>query len=294
MFITIEENKRLIRSHKGSLIMEQVEENFYFINDQKIPTEQNVLFDKLEEKNIYEVIRVQQGIPLFLEDHLERFRASAAATGLLLNDSDTALTKRIYQLVSLNHIANKNIKLILNATKGLLIFFTTSIYPPQDYYLNGMHTTLLKLERTDPNVKILRKDYQQAVLAERKKQQAHEVLLVDQTDHVTEGSRSNLFIVKNNALYTSPAKNVLLGIVRKKTLELCTKLNIEVREETIAVSKLSEIDGAFITGTGNNILPIKSIGEVLLHSTTNPIIKTLMTEYENLVETYINEHKPVH
>ena len=274
--------------------MEQVEETFYFINNQKIPTEQNTIFDELDGKNIYEVIRVQQGVPLFLEDHLERFRASAAATGLQLNDSDTVLTNRIYHLVSLNHVINKNIKIILNAKKGLLIFFTTSIYPPQDYYLNGMHTTLLKLERTDPNVKTLRKDYQQAVLAERKKQQAHEVLLVDQTDHVTEGSRSNLFIVKNNKLYTSPAKNVLLGIVRKKTLELCTKLNFDVREETIAVSKLPEIDGAFITGTGNNILPIKSIGEVPLHSTTNPIIKTLMTEYANLVETYIIEHQPAH
>ncbi|SDQ22470.1 aminotransferase class IV [Carnobacterium viridans] len=274
--------------------MEQVEENFYFINDQKIPTEQNALFDELEGKNIYEVIRVQQGIPLFLEDHLERFRASAVATGLQLNDSDTVLTKRIYHLVSLNHVVNKNIKLILNATKGLLIFFTTSIYPPQDYYLNGMHTTLLKLERTDPNVKVLRTDYQKAVLAERKKQRAHEVLLVDQTDHVTEGSRSNLFIVKNNILYTSPAKNVLLGIVRKKTLELCTNLNFTVREETIAVSKLPEIDGAFITGTGNNILPINSIGELPLHSTTNSIIKTLMTEYAHLVETYIIEHQPTH
>ena len=274
--------------------MEQVEETFYFINDQKIPTEQNALFDELEGKNIYEVIRVQQGVPLFLEDHLERFRASAAATGLHLNDSDTVLTKRIYHLVSLNHVINKNIKIILNAEKGLLIFFTTSIYPPQDYYLNGMHTTLLKLERTDPNVKTLRKDYQQVVLAERKKQLAHEVLLVDQTDHVTEGSRSNLFIVKNNQLYTSPAKNVLLGIVRKKTLELCTNLNFTVREETIAVSELPEIDGAFITGTGNNILPIKSIEKVPLHSTTNPIIKTLMTEYAHLVETYIIEHQVAH
>ncbi|MER2173891.1 MAG: aminotransferase class IV [Carnobacterium sp.] len=274
--------------------MEQVEETFYFIDDQKKPTKQNAIFDELEGKNIYEVIRVQQGIPLFLEDHLERFRASAAATGLHLKDSDKVLTKRIYHLISLNHVINKNIKLILNDTKGLLIFFTTSIYPPQDYYLNGMHTTLLKLERTDPNVKILRKDYQQAVLAERKKQQAHEVLLVDQTDHVTEGSRSNLFIVKNNKLYTSPAKNVLLGIVRKKTLELCIKLNFDVREETIAVSKLPEIDGAFITGTGNNILPIKSIGEIPLRSTTNSIIKTLMTEYATLVETYIIEHQPAH
>jgi branched-chain amino acid aminotransferase len=247
----------------------------------------------LEGKTIYEVIRVQQGIALFLEDHLERFKASAAATDLFLKDSDTAITQRIYQLISINQVTHKNIKLILNASKGLLIFFTKTVYPPQAYYLNGMHTTLFKMERTDPTIKTLRNDYQKAVLAEREKQQAYEVLLVDQTDHVTEGSRSNLFIVKNNKLYTSPAKNVLLGIVRKKTLALCAMLGFEVIEENISVSKLVGIDGAFITGTGNNILPIQSIGELTLHSTNNPIIKALMSEYTNLVATYINEHQAI-
>lgn len=271
--------------------MEQVEETFYFINDQKTAVENSTIFNQLDGKMIYEVIRVQEGIALFLEDHLERFKASAAATGLNLKDSDAVITQRIYQLISENQITHKNIKLILNASKGLLIFFTKTVYPPQNYYLNGMHTTLLKLERTDPNIKTLRNNYQKTVLAEREKQQAYEVLLVDQTDHITEGSRSNLFIVKNNTLYTSPAKNVLLGIVRKKTLALCKKLGFEVREETIPVSKLPEIDGAFITGTGNNLLPIQTIGNLTIHSTKNPIIKALMSEYTNLVERYIKDHK---
>ncbi|WP_035051410.1 aminotransferase class IV [Carnobacterium pleistocenium] len=271
--------------------MEQVEEIFYFINDQKTPVEDTTVFNHLEGKTIYEVIRVQQGIALFLADHLERFKASAAATGLSLKDSDTVITQRIYQLISENQVTHKNIKLILNTSKGLLIFFTKTVYPPQAYYLNGMHTTLFKMERIDPTIKTLRNDYQKAVLAEREKQQAYEVLLVDQTNHVTEGSRSNLFIVKDSKLYTSPAKNVLLGIVRKKTLALCETLGFEVVEENISVSKLTEIDGAFITGTGNNILPIQSIGDLQLNSTTNPIIKALMREYTNLVEAYIQEQQ---
>lgn len=271
--------------------MEQVEEIFYFINDQKTPVEDTTVFNHLEGKTIYEVIRVQQGIALFLADHLERFKASAAATGLSLKDSDTVITQRIYQLISGNQVTHKNIKLILNASKGLLLFFTKTVYPPQAYYLNGMHTTLFKMERIDPTIKTLRNDYQKAVLAEREKQQAYEVLLVDQTNHVTEGSRSNLFIVKDSKLYTSPAKNVLLGIVRKKTLALCETLGFEVVEENISVSKLTEIDGAFITGTGNNILPIQSIGDLQLNSTTNPIIKALMREYTNLVEAYIQEQQ---
>ena len=273
--------------------MEQVEEIFYFINDQKTPVEDTTVFNHLEGKTIYEVIRVQQGIALFLADHLERFKASAAATGLSLKDSDTVITQRIYQLISGNQVTHKNIKLILNASKGLLLFFTKTVYPPQAYYLNGMHTTLFKMERIDPTIKTLRNDYQKAVLAEREKQQAYEVLLVDQTNHVTEGSRSNLFIVKDSKLYTSPAKNVLLGIVRKKTLALCETLGFEVVEENISVSKLTEIDGAFITGTGNNILPIQSIGDLQLNSTTNPIIKALMCEYTNLVEAYIQEQQTI-
>lgn len=274
--------------------MEQVEQSFYFINNDKITTNDVAIFNQLEGKNIYEVIRVQQGIPLFLEDHLERFKKSASAVGLSLIESDKTLTHRIYQLISINQVKNQNIKLILNQTAGLLIFFTHSVYPPQDYYLNGMHTTLLKLERPDPNIKVLRNDYQQTVLAEREKQQAYEVLLVDHQDHVTEGSRSNLFIVNNGRVYTSPAKNVLLGIVRKKTLLLCAALGFEVIEENLFVSQLSEVDGAFITGTGNNILPIQSIGELTLHSTTNPVIKALMKEYANLVETYIKEQQTTH
>ncbi|MGB7461214.1 MAG: branched-chain amino acid aminotransferase, partial [Carnobacterium jeotgali] len=62
--------------------MEQVEETFYFINDQKEATENRTIFNQLDGKMIYEVIRVQQGVALFLEDHLERFKASAAATNL--------------------------------------------------------------------------------------------------------------------------------------------------------------------------------------------------------------------
>jgi len=257
--------------------MEQVEQAFYFINNDLKSTADARVFSQLDGKNIYEVIRVQQSIPLFLEDHLDRFKKSAAATGLNLTDFDK--------------VSNQNIKMILNQSAGLLIFFTRSIYPPQDYYINGMHTTLLKLERPDPNIKILRKEYQQVVLDEREKQHAYEVLLVDQQDHVTEGSRSNLFIVHNKKIYTSPANNVLLGIIRKKTLLLCNILGIDVVEETIPVKKLNEIDGAFITGTGNNILPIRSIGDRVLNSTKDPVIQALMIEYDQLVETYIKEHK---
>ena len=117
------------------------------------------------------------------------------------------------------------------------------------------------------------------------------MLLVDQEDNLTEGSRSNLFIVKGDKLYTSPAKNVLLGIVRSKVVDICRQQQIDIIEQKIPVSELNTIDGAFISGTGNDILPIASINNIALESIKNPIILTIMREYYRLVNQYIVSKK---
>ena len=57
--------------------MEYVEQKYYYHNDQEVSTDNLHPFEQLTGKNVYEVIRVREGIPLFLEDHLRRFRAFA-------------------------------------------------------------------------------------------------------------------------------------------------------------------------------------------------------------------------
>ena len=144
--------------------MEYVEQKFYYHNDQEVSTDNLHPFEQLTGKNVYEVIRVREGIPLFLEDHLRRFRAFALAVGIPLTDSDDILINRLYQLIDKNGASDQNIKLIWNKDIGLLAFFTKSSYPPASYYQNGIKTTLLNLEREDPNIKIQRKEYQKTVL----------------------------------------------------------------------------------------------------------------------------------
>lgn len=271
--------------------MEYVEQNLYYYNDKEQSTDNLHPFEQLTEKNVYEVIRVKEGIPLFLEDHLRRFRTSALYVGNPLTDSDNTLISRLYQLINKNSAFDQNIKLIWNKDIGLLAFFTKSFYPPTSYYQSGIKTTLLNLEREDPNIKLQREEYQKTVLAKREKTGAYEVLLVDQEDNLTEGSRSNLFIVKGDKLYTSPAKNVLLGIVRSKVVDICRQQQIDIIEQKIPVSELNTIDGAFISGTGNDILPIASINNIALESIKNPIILTIMREYYRLVNQYIVSKK---
>lgn len=273
--------------------MEYVEQNFYYHNDKIQSTDNLHPFEKLTGKNVYEVIRVREGIPLFLEDHLRRFRAFAGSVGLPLTDSDDILINRLYQLIDKNGAFDQNIKLIWNKDMGLLAFFTKSPYPPARYYQTGIKTTLLNLEREDPNIKIQREAYQKTVLAEREKTGSYEVLLVDHEGNVTEGSRSNLFIVKGDKLYTPPAKNVLLGIVRSKVVAICQQQQIDIIEQNIPVTELNSIDGAFISGTGNDVLPIASIDSIKLASVKSPIISSIMHEYDRLVKEYIASKKDI-
>ena len=273
--------------------MEYVEQNFYYHNDKIQSTDTLHPFEKLTGKNVYEVIRVREGIPLFLEDHLRRFRAFAGSVGLPLTDSDDILINRLYQLIDKNGAFDQNIKLIWNKDMGLLAFFTKSLYPPASYYQTGIKTTLLNLEREDPNIKIQREAYQKTVLAEREKTGSYEVLLVDHEGNVTEGSRSNLFIVKGDKLYTPPAKNVLLGIVRSKIVAICQQQQIDIIEQNIPVTELNTIDGAFISGTGNDVLPIASIDSIKLDSIKRPIISSIMHEYDRLVKQYIASKKDI-
>lgn len=62
------------------------------------------------------------------------------------------------------------------------------------YYEEGIATSLFRIERLDPNIKLVRSDYQKAVLQERADKGVYELLLVDGNEQITEGSRTNVFL----------------------------------------------------------------------------------------------------
>ncbi len=51
------------------------------------------------------------------------------------------------------------------------------------------------------------------------------------------------------------------------------------------------MDGAFITGTSINVLPIKNIDDIVLDSASNEIVKKVSDLYLNEVNLNINQNK---
>ena len=74
-------------------------------------------------------------------------------------------------------------------------------------------------------------------------------LLVDADDTLLEGSRGNLFLVRDGVLLTPPADGrVLPGVTRARLIELAGELGVAVREEPLAFERLAEADEVLLTG----------------------------------------------
>lgn len=269
-------------------------EKFYLVNGELKSTGDLKIFNKIN-KPIYEVIRIIDGVPLFLEEHLERMRESASLLDYKINKTNSEIKKDIKRLILENQIKNLNVKLICTDVEGMgqvfLSCFIKSFYPPEEYYKKGVHTTLFHYERQNPNVKVQISAFNMEVAKRLKEKKVFEALLVSKAGYILEGSRSNIFFVKGDKLYTAPKEAVLLGITRKHIFQVCEELGIKIIEENIHVGDLDKLDGAFMTGTSVNVLPISTIDHIYLDSVNNKMVKEINNAYVNKVMKYIKSKK---
>lgn len=241
----------------------------------------------MEEKVIYEVLRIIDGKPVFLEAHIKRMENSFKLVGekFPLNYND--IFKQISELVRNENKEIGNIKLTYGLnSKEFKVFFINHSYPTDEMYEKGVKTILYFGERTNPNAKIVNDDFRSKVNAEIEKNKAFEAVLVDRNGFITEGSKSNIFMVKGKELITSPVKAVLPGVTRGEIIKLAQKIGIKVREEKFNYKDIDKLDGMFISGTSPKVLPISHVGEIKLNP-QNDIINQISQEYNNEIKRYL-------
>jgi branched-chain amino acid aminotransferase len=208
---------------------------------------------------------------------------------------DQEIIGDIKKLIEANNVKNLNVKLLSAYEEGkketFLAYFIESYYPDEKVYREGIHTILYHYERKNPNAKVLNVSFKDEVNKKIKEMNAFEALLVNKEGYITEGSRSNMFFVRGEKVFTAPKGEVLLGVTRKHIINVCKELNIDVVEENINIKDLDKIDGGFMSGTSVNVLPISSIDDKKYSSADNNLIKAIQDGYLNLVKNYIEEKK---
>jgi branched-subunit amino acid aminotransferase/4-amino-4-deoxychorismate lyase len=105
---------------------------------------------------------------------------------------------------------------------------------------------------------------------------SYDALLVNRSEYITEGSRTNFFCVDKTAIVTPNEDGILLGVMRKVVLKVAEQNNIEVICKDIRLGDIKNYDAAFVTSTSSKIMPVRSIDNISigpLSSTLDILIK---------------------
>lgn len=245
-------------------------------------------------ESVYEVIRIINGVPLFFEDHIRRLNDTAKMRGKSIPYKLQEIRQQILQLVELNHSFMGNVKLVFNYSNSgkkspdLLVYFIEHHYPSQNQYREGVSALLFFAERDYPSAKIINQKLRSVIFKKLIDTGIYEAVLVNQNGFITEGSRSNVFLIKDEKVFTAPDGTVLSGIARKYILQSCSDQNIELSFERIHFEQISNFDAAFISGTSPGLLPLNEIGSLKMEW-SNKIIKVLNKAYNTIVKQYIQD-----
>ncbi|HCM48186.1 MAG TPA: branched chain amino acid aminotransferase [Colwellia sp.] len=108
-----------------------------------------------------------------------------------------------------------------------------------------------------------------------------EGVALDINNMVSEGAGQNLFLVRNNIIYTPPGTaSILQGLTRDAVFFLAKQLGYEVREESIAREALYLADEFFMCGTATEVVPVKSVdGLPVGNGSRGPITKAIQEAF---------------
>lgn len=252
-----------------------------------------IKMDTSSGKAAYEVLRIIKGVPLFYQEHYDRMDKTYRSIGQSLKLSAGQLKDNIKELLIANKNDSCNVKVVVFHEDGeqrQLVYICKSHYPSEHEIEAGVRTGLFRIVRQNPNAKLINQAYKDAVNAKMLEGGYFEVILTDSADRLTEGSRSNLFIVKGENIVTAPGDFVLKGITRRYVFEACRNAGFEVTEQFVCADGLSDMDGAFLSGTSIKVLPVSKIDNIDLNSSVNPVITAVRLEYDKLLEKYIDDN----
>lgn len=255
--------------------------NNFILNGELQPVES---FDNslvYEGNSVYEVIRMTGGNPVFFDDHMERLSASLDLQKKRPLADVKTLKKSINILKRTARKKEINLKIIFNyngSSANYMVYFIEPGYPKAEQYLKGVKGILFNAQRKEPESKVINHKLRSSIYHKLIQEGAYEALLVDEKNMITEGSRSNIFFLKNDTLTTAPENIILSGITRKYILEICHEKQIKVLMECVNVDDIGNYDSIFMTGTSPMVLPFCCIGDKSF-SVKSPLIKQLRQLY---------------
>jgi branched-chain amino acid aminotransferase len=259
---------------------------FFVVNEKWLPADRFDIRILQSGTSFYEVLKVRGKIPLFMDDHLERLAHSIKDSHVTHCPPLTVIKKNLEILIYRNNsIPEGNVRLILHFPESvhekpdILCYYTYHRYPSAEEYDTGVPLVLIHAQREKVHSKIIDLNFRMSLNQIIMDTNAYEGLLVDSEGFITEGSKSNFFMIGGSGLVTAPEKYVLPGITRKNVFRISRNSGINIIERKIHITEIGNFDSCFISGTSPGILAVSNIGPNR-YNRDHPLLDKISKDYE--------------
>ncbi len=214
---------------------------------------------------IYESLKVKAGVPLFLEEHLERLEESASILDLQHTYDPDHFIEAITRLIEANELEAATLRIQMFGGDEPFYYVVPFPLPhyPNWYYEQGVATISYAGERVMPRAKSNCLLLNYIALREAQRQNAVEALLVNRDNNALEGTRSNLYAYRDGTIFT-PEDDVLYGVTRKHILEWGREFGYKIKYTPLPLTSIlqKEYAGVFISSTSMGAVPVQQVDTI--------------------------------
>ncbi len=255
---------------------------------------------------VWEGIRVYQNGIFMFDRHLDRLYDSAHALSFENIPMRDAVKQAVFQTLEANKMFDDtHIRLTLTRgekitsgmdprlnQEGCCIIVLAEWKPPvydNDHGIRVMTSTIRRNSPMSLDSKIhhnnLLNNIQAKIQSNFAKVDA--ALMLDAYGFASELNGTNIFMIKNEKVYTPHADACLPGITRGLVIEICNELNIPIVEKNISLTELYNADLFFCTGSMGEITPIIELdGRSISGGTRHTILEKIRLSFENKIPKY--------
>ncbi|WP_096437876.1 branched-chain-amino-acid transaminase [Alteribacter populi] len=254
---------------------------------------------------VFEGIRVYNGNIFKLDEHLNRLYDSAQSIMMTVPYTKEEMSAIIVESVQKNRLDSAYIRVVVSRGPGNLGLDPTFCSEPRvvviveelnmfpkELYERGLRVGSVASRRNRPDVlspQVKSLNYLNNILVKLEANQAgvDEALMLNDQGYVTEGSADNIFIVKNDTIYTPPIYlGALEGITRNAIIDLANQHGYKLKETPFTRHDVYVADEVFLTGTAIEVIAVVDVdGRKISDGKPGKVTQHLLSVFRNLVTT---------
>jgi branched-chain amino acid aminotransferase len=237
-----------------------------------------------------------------LDEHVERLLDSALVVGFRdLPYSKEQISSAIHHLIAANGFSSCYIRpliyldgamsMVVDAGKPRLLIavWEWKAFLGEQAKERGIRANISSFTRLHPNIMMTKAkvsgNYVGSILAKTESQRLgfDEAIMLDPTGYVAECTGENIFVVRNDVIYTVPRGSILEGITRDSLITIAGDLGYTVVEEPISRDQLYIADEVFVCGTAAEVIGLREIDFRTVGSgKTGPVTRKLQKAFDEL------------